>query len=71
MSLCFIVVSMQNSDNVLEEFHALLHFLNAQCCHNFHFKVSRSPVRHLAASDVAESYITEILLNVTLSNQEL
>ena len=28
-------------------------FMIAQCCHNFHFKISRSPARHLAVTDVA------------------
>ena len=35
---------------VFEEFSILLYFMIAQCCHNFHFKISRSPVCHLAAT---------------------
>ena len=44
---------MQNSDGVLKEFCVLLYFLNVQCCHNFHFKISRTCACHLAATDVA------------------
>ena len=44
---------MQKSDKVLAKFRVILHFMIAQCGHNFHFKISRSPARHLAVTDIA------------------
>ena len=44
---------MQNLDKVLDKFRVLLHVVIAQCCQKFYFKISRSPARHLAATDVA------------------
>ena len=51
---------MQNSHKVLEEFCELLHFMIMKYCHNFHFKISRLPVRHLAVTDVANVYISDL-----------